>query len=187
VHLAGKLCRRFLADEPREAAVAAVAAAFTRSGGQIASTLRALFDLPDFLDGGTARPKLKRPFHYLASALRATDAMTDAAAPLLAYLSAMGHYPFAYPTPDGYPQEARPWRDTLLWRFKLAADLAAGRVAGTSVDAARLLARAGSARGLAAHLFGRGPTAAEEEALLALRDPGDSLALGLAAPAFQVY
>ena len=41
-HLAWKLCRRFIADEPPETAMAAVAAAFTAAGGSIPAALRAL-------------------------------------------------------------------------------------------------------------------------------------------------
>ena len=69
-HIATKLCRRFIADEPPETAVAAVAGTFRTSGGDIRQTLRALLTRPEFVSArGT---KLKRPFHYLVSALRST-------------------------------------------------------------------------------------------------------------------
>jgi uncharacterized protein (DUF1800 family) len=190
-HLAGKLCRRFIADEPPPAAVSAVAEAFRGSGGDIRSTLRALFKTAEFLGSepaaGLAPAKLKRPFHYVASALRATDATTDGGAPLLAYLAAMGHTPFAYPTPDGFPQEPRVWRDTMLWRFKLADALAQGGVPGTSLDGDGLVTRAGSERALLAHLFGRSPSDAEMAAASSVADRRHRLALGLAAPAFQRF
>jgi uncharacterized protein (DUF1800 family) len=190
-HVARKLCRRFIADEPRPAAVAAVAETFLRTGGDIRSTLRALFATPEFLGdepGARTGPgKLKRPFHYVASALRATDAATDGGAPLLSYLAAMGHTPFAYPTPDGFPQEPRVWRDTMLWRFKLAAALAEGALEGTRLSAEALVARAGSERSLLVHLFGRSPSAAEMAVIAASPDRHHRLALGLAAPAFQRF
>jgi uncharacterized protein (DUF1800 family) len=190
-HLATKLCRRFIADEPPSAAVAAVAEAFRRSAGDIRSTLRALFSRPEFLreEPGSrkAPPKLKRPFHYVASALRATDSSTNGGAPLLSYLAAMGHTPFAYPTPDGFPQEPRVWRDTMLWRFKLAAALAEGAVPGTRLDGEALVARAGGERGVLVHLFGRSPSAAEARAIGSAPDLTHRLALGLAAPAFQRF
>ena len=190
-HLATKLCRRFIADDPPPAAVAAVAEAFGRSAGDIRSTLRAVFSRPEFLRVGPGPrqgpSKLKRPFHYVASALRATDAITDGGAPLQTYLAAMGHTPFAYPTPDGFPQEPRVWRDTMLWRFKLAAALAAGALKGTSLDADALVARAGSERGVLVHLFGRSPSSAEVATIGSVPDLHHRLALGLAAPAFQRF
>ena len=190
-HVATKLCRRFIADEPGPAAVAAVADAFLRTAGDIRATLRALFAAPEFLGdepGARMGPgKLKRPFHHLASALRATDATSDGGAPLLSYLAAMGHAPFTYPTPDGFPQGPRVWRDTMLWRFKLAAALAGGALEGTRIQADALVARAGSERNLLVHLFGRSPTGAEMAAIAALPDRHHRLALGLAAPAFQRF
>ncbi|HKC83590.1 MAG TPA: DUF1800 domain-containing protein, partial [bacterium] len=79
-HIATKLCRRFIADEPPETAVAAVAETFRTSGGDIRQTLRTLLTLSEFVSArGT---KLKRPFHYLVSALRSTDALTDGASAL---------------------------------------------------------------------------------------------------------
>ena len=32
---------------------------------------------------------------------------------MLDYLIRMGHAPFQYPTPDGYPEEAAPWMGTM--------------------------------------------------------------------------
>jgi len=190
-HLATKLCRRFISDDPPASAVAAVAEAFTRSSGDISATSRALFATPEFLGQAAGEPpvpsKLKRPFHYVASALRATDAVTDGGAPLIAYLAAMGQAPFAFPTPDGYAQEAGAWRDTLLWRFKLAAALAEGTVGGTRIDRDALVARARGERGLMTHLFGRSPTATELDSIEAVADRSHRLAVALAAPAFQRF
>src|SRR5262249_26121986 len=71
-HIAAKLCRRFIADDPPASAVDAVADAFTKSRGDIRDTLRALFATTEFwtLRGN----KFKRPFNFVASALRATGA-----------------------------------------------------------------------------------------------------------------
>ena len=49
--IATKLCRHFVADAPSDAIVAAVAKAFTDSGTDITTTLRALVAHPDFLAG----------------------------------------------------------------------------------------------------------------------------------------
>ena len=67
-HLAGKLARRFLADQPPAALVAAMAAAFQRSGGRISATLQPLLDSREFARSLQAPGKFKEPLDYLLSA-----------------------------------------------------------------------------------------------------------------------
>ena len=181
-YLAEKLCRRFIADEPPGAAVETVAKAFTASSGNIRSTLRAVFDTPDFMEarGG----KVKRPFHFVISTLRATAARSDAGPVLQDYLLRMGHAPFQFPTPDGYPEEAQPWMATLLWRWKFALEFAGQRLKGTSFNPAELQKAAGGEGGLAAHFLGRQPSPAETTAL---KNCGHAVALLVASPAFQTF
>ncbi len=178
--VAHKLCARFIADEPPAAAVDAVAKTFADSGGDIKTMLRTLIATPEF--AASTGAKFKRPFHFVVSALRATNASTSADRPVLSYLERMGHMPFRYPTPDGYPGAAIHWRATLLWRWKFALALANNRIAGTSIERARLQDRVGSDTGLMATLLGRTPRTEEKNAWLR---SGDGLALLLASPAFQ--
>ena len=182
-HVAVKLCRRFIADTPPPDAVGSVAAAFRRSDGDLRVTLRSLFRTEAFRSPADRRTKLKRPFQAMASALRATGARTDCGPPLLELLRRMGQAPFQYPTPEGAPDVAPAWTGTLLWRWRLAMALAGGELAGTSLDAERLIARAGGVDRLAAHLLGRAPDPAEQAALAGSPRP---LALLLASPGFQV-
>src|SRR5579872_5987069 len=49
-HIAGKLCRRFIADDPPDAAMSSVAAAFVAAQGELRPVLRTLFATPEFLD-----------------------------------------------------------------------------------------------------------------------------------------
>lgn len=182
-HIATKLCRRFIADEPPETAVAAVAEGFRTSGGDIRQTLRILLTRPEFVSARAT--KLKRPFHYIVSALRSTDALTDGASTLSDFLTSMGHAPFQYPTPEGYAAVAAAWERTLMWRWKFAAALAANRVEGTRIDVDELVRRAGGERSLMAHVLGRHPNATEQEAWNAMGGRASGLALLLASPAFQ--
>jgi len=179
-HLAVKLCRRFIAEEPPPAAVQEVADAFRRTDGDIPSTLRALFATPAFWEN--RGNKFKRPFSYVVSALRATGAQTDAGRPVIDYLKRMGHAPFSYPTPDGYPEKAAPWMGTLLWRWNFAVALSLNQLPGTRMVTPSLRERAGGDPGLMAHLLGRAPTPAEAAAY---RESEAGLALLLASPAFQ--
>ncbi len=178
-HLATKLCQRFIADEPPAAAVDHVAQTFTRSTGDIRATLRSVFATEAFQSsqGG----KLKRPLHFVVSALRATNAETDGAQPVIESLLRMGHAPFRYPTPDGYPEAATHWTSTLLWRWNFAVGLSAGKLQGTRIVLKELRDRLGD-DGLMATCYGRQPNASEQRAFHA---SGDGLALLLASPAFQ--
>ena len=178
--LATKLCVRFIADDPPAEAVATVARAFAESRGDIKTTLRALFATPEFR--ASAGAKFKRPFHFLVSALRATNAQTDAERPLLSFLENMGHVPFRYPTPEGYPARAAHWHATLLWRWKFALALAHNRVKGTRIDRDKLPRALGGDAALMASVLNRQPLAEESDAFL---KSGDGLALLLASPAFQ--
>lgn len=180
-HLATKLCRRFIADEPPAAAVETVAQTFLTTKGGIRETLRALFATEDFRN--TRGNKFKRPFNFIVSALRGTDARTDGDEPIYDYMLRMGHAPFNYPTPDGYPEEAAPWMGTLLWRWNFALALSENRIDnGTRINAGRLIKRSGGGESLMAHLLGRKPNEAEIEAW---RETDNGLALALASPAFQ--
>lgn len=179
-HIATKLCQRFIADEPAAAAVKTVADAFTDTQGDIRKTLRTLFFTDEFRT--TRGNKFKQPLHFLASALRATDAETDVGRPLVNYLLRMGHMPFEYPAPDGYPAHAEPWMSTLLWRWNFAAKLGQGQINGTRIQHKRLVARAGDLAKLAAHLLGRQPGDDELAVAKASKNP---IGLLLASPSFQ--
>ena len=181
-HLATKLCRRFITDDPPATAVDRVATAFVSSRGNIASALRTLFATPEFTR--VRRTKLKRPFHFVVSAMRATEARTDGGPALHEMLRRMGHAMYQYPTPEGYADHEASWLGTLLWRWNFAAALAGNRVDGTRVEPAALRRTLGGEDGLRAHVLGRRPTAAERDIFAAA---ADSLPLLLASPAFQRY
>jgi uncharacterized protein (DUF1800 family) len=179
-HIATKLCARFIDDNPPARPVDAVAEAFTSSKGDIKTMLRALFATSEFREARGA--KLKRPLHFVVSALRATNAATDAGHPLISYLERMGQAPFRWSTPDGYPMEGHHWHATLLWRWKFALALANDRIPGTSIQRQRLQRALGSDRALMASLLNRQASESEQDAFF---NSGDGLALLLASPSFQ--
>ncbi len=179
--IAWKLCQRFIDDRPPASAVSSVARTFRETHGDIAASLRTVFTTPAFRAARQSR--LKRPLHFVASALRITDAETDGGPALIEWLQRMGQVPHQYPTPDGYPQDAGPWLGTLHWRWQFAAALVEGQIAGTRVSRAALLRRAGSTERLLTHVLGRALTADERRAADA---SGNPLALALASPTFQL-
>ncbi len=187
--LAKKLCRRFINDEPRQESIDAVAAAYIHAKGGIPETLRAIFRTEEFLTARNTR--LKRPLHWLISALRATGANTQAASPVQQYLRRAGQLPFEYPTPDGYSDNSQDWTSTLLARWDMALRLAKGSLADCQVPLKSLLAATQGRPGLARHLLGREPFAHEMEAFATVPDnpteDAEFLALALSSPGFQSY
>jgi uncharacterized protein (DUF1800 family) len=179
-HISTKLCQRFIADEPPANAVEVVAKAFASSDGDIRAALRALFDTDEFRR--QRGNKFKRPFNFIVSALRATGARTDSGMDIVDYLRRMGHAPFNYPTPDGYPEPAAPWLGTLLWRWNFALGLSENKIKGTKIDFETLQKNSGGHANVMAHLLGRKPSAEETQAY---HESGAGLALMLASPAFQ--
>src|SRR5258708_27533680 len=99
------------------------------------------------------KKKFKRPFNFIVSALRATEARTDAGLEIISYLGRMGHAPFNFPTPDGYPEQASPWMCTLLWRWNFAVALSENKIKGTQVNFKALRWTAGGHDGWMAHLL----------------------------------
>jgi uncharacterized protein (DUF1800 family) len=181
-HLATKLCRRFIPESPDAETVATVAATFTRTRGDIRETLRTLFKQDAF--HAARGTKLKRPFRFVTSALRATDARWDHGEQLRDYLLRMGHAPFQYPTPDGYPDASAPWLGTLLWRWHFAKALGENRLDGVNVNWDRLAPESDPPALLARHLIGRAPQ--EDEARILLANNNGPAAI-IASPAFQRY
>jgi uncharacterized protein (DUF1800 family) len=183
-YLATKLCRWFIADDPPERAVADVATTFAVTRGDLRATVRAVLTHDSFTQH--AQTKLKRPFRFVVSALRAVGAETHTAS-LLEWLSRMGHAPFEHPTPDGYPTEPHPWLGTVLWRWNFANALAQGQLADTRVRWGELATACGSEVGLVRHLLGRDPTPTEVAAFRRVEPTPQRAALVLCSPAFQAH
>jgi uncharacterized protein (DUF1800 family) len=84
--------------------------------------------------------KIKSPFEFVVSALRATDAEVLSANAMVGTLSALGEPLFQCQPPTGYGDRATAWIATgaLINRLNFTQALAGGRVGGTRVDLARL-------------------------------------------------
>ena len=127
--LARKLCRYFFGDGG-SAYESAVAESYSESGGDIKAMVRTLFK--SFLRDESA--VVKRPFDYVASALRATDATTDGAQPVLEHMAKMGQPLYLWPMPDGYPVDTASWTGSMLARWNFAVALTGNQIKGTRVD-----------------------------------------------------
>lgn len=187
-HVARKLCRRLVQDDPPGELVSEVARVFTTTQGDLRACARAVLGSAAFRAARGAR--IKRPLRFVVSALRALGADTHARRPLLEVLERLGQPLFQHPTPDGYPDEAAPWMGTLLWRWTFSLALARGEVAGVRVDRGALAAMFGGSPSLeraGAYLLGRALAPAERRALEPAwaEDHPTAVGLLLASPAFQ--
>jgi uncharacterized protein (DUF1800 family) len=121
-----KLCRRFVADSPPTELVDEVAATFTATSGDIRAVLRTLFTSEQFLAARGA--KFRRPFESLVAMLRALDPAVHVNDQwLVTYtLERMGHLPFHWFPPNGYPDASAAWLNVngLLHRWNTAMVLA---------------------------------------------------------------
>ena len=119
-HIAGKLCRKFISYEPPQAAIDAVADTFHQqryAPDQLEQTYRTLFQHAAFKDTATYGKLFKRPLDAMVSAMRVCEseyapAIGDANnwSIVYYYMSRAGHRPFAWPAPDGYPNEEQHWQ-----------------------------------------------------------------------------
>ena len=140
--VARKLAVKFVSDNPSQALVNRVADAFTKSKGDIKTTLRALFSDEEFFAADNYRAKIKTPFELLVSSLRTLGADTNGGQ-VQALLNKMGEQLYGYQAPTGYPDTAEDWVNTgaLLERMNFAVALASNRIPGTKVDLKRFEAK----------------------------------------------
>ena len=127
-----KLCRRFVSDTPPAGLVSSAAAVYLDNDTAIVPVLRHIFNSPEFAASGGQ--KVRRPFELLAAAMRSLgtsipmDPQSDASEDIIRALERMGHEPWTWAMPDGFPDEALPWVNSnqllLGWEFtsRLARD-----------------------------------------------------------------
>ncbi|MFZ1701415.1 MAG: DUF1800 domain-containing protein [Pyrinomonadaceae bacterium] len=137
--IARKLAVKFVSDAPSEALVGRVADAFSKSKGDVKTTLRALFNDKEFFAPENYRAKIKSPFELAVSSIRAIAGDTNGGPQMMAMLNKLGEIPYGYQAPTGYPDTAEDWVNTgaLLERLNYAIALASNQIAGTRADLKR--------------------------------------------------
>jgi uncharacterized protein (DUF1800 family) len=140
--IARKLAIRFVADDPAPVLVDRLAQKFLSTDGDIREVLRTLFKSPEFWSPKTYRAKVKTPFEFLASSLRATGTDLNNPGPAVGILNKMGMPLYQMVPPTGYSMSASTWMNSeaLIDRVNYALSLSNGQLGGASFDAGRLLA-----------------------------------------------
>lgn len=129
--IAQKLLRYFWGYRPSERAVERVAGIYRATGGDIKAMLRGILSWGQ-LAGAT--PKLKRPYHLVVSAMRATFAEVGDPFFLLAAMDRSGHLPYTWQPPNGFPDSAGYWSGQVLPRWNFATLATSAEDSGIGLD-----------------------------------------------------
>jgi len=138
--IATKLVRRFVSDAPPQALVDRTAKRFLESDGDIREVMRTILTSTEFLAPDAYRAKVKTPFEFIVSAVRATGADVDDATPLVRAVNQLGMPLYQCQPPTGYKDTADAWVNTgaLVNRMNVALRLASGQMPRVAVDRDRL-------------------------------------------------
>ena len=138
-HLAHKLARHFVADEPPSELVQRLADTFERTGGDLPSMYRELLASKQAWQPDSA--KFKSPWEWSISSLRALGRQEIPAAQAANLMNQLGQPVWRPRSPAGYDDVTATWAapDALLRRVEVAQRIA--MQAGNAVDARSLAPR----------------------------------------------
>ena len=172
-HIASKLARHFIADEPPASACDRLAHAFSNSDGDLQTLYRTLIDSPELWSQATA--KFKTPSDYIYSSYRALGTHVEVGRPALQIFELLGQRTFSPGSPAGWPDRSADWDgpSSILKRVEWADQL--GQRFGNQVNAALL----------APKLLGSALSAATRTAIARAESAAQALTLLLAAPEFM--
>jgi uncharacterized protein (DUF1800 family) len=124
-----QLAQYFVADDPPQPLVDAMAQTFRNTDGDIAAVLRTMF-LSKYITAGDAK-KFKDPTQFLVSAMRLSydGKPISNADPLVNWLNQMAEPVYGHITPDGWPTDNASWSSSgqMAKRFDVARAIGSGR------------------------------------------------------------
>ncbi len=193
-----KLIKKFWGENPTQEMIDQVAAVFTASDGDIKQVMTAVLWMN--LTYWTPR-KYKRPFHLMASTMRALDGKLPAWVYAANLVYGCGHYPFLWAAPNGYPDATAYWASLQLPRWNIGASMMDSRYPATFVDARKVMQGAMGTEAVLDRIedvfLGEAMNRDERSALRGFLGPGgatppwsklqDALTLAIAMPSFQWY
>ena len=176
-HIAFKLVRHFITDNPTPGLVDPIADAFHRSRGDLRETALALISRPAAWREDDE--KIRTPYELGVAQLRALETEYSAATSWAFFepMRAMRHLPWERAAPDGYSDENYTWLDPDGLTVRLDTAMLSAQVFGPAAGR--------SASDLANALYGRSLTVRTVNALREQRDATTGLTLLFMAPEFQ--
>ncbi len=133
-HLATKLARHFVADQPPERAIQHLTKVYLETRGHLPSLHMALIELDEAWQSSTR--KLKTPQELIISALRGIEAPVPDRA-VFGALATMNHLPFSAPSPAGWPDLTSHWGSPTALKQRVEWGVAVGQWLSRSLDAGR--------------------------------------------------
>src|SRR6266851_7653890 len=122
-HIATKLARHFVADEPPPTLVDRLTSRFLDTDGDLKEVARALVSAPEAW--APAQAKIKRPAEWIVAALRATGQSGDIRR-IVGGLNLLGEPLWRPPAPKGFSDGNAAWLDGLSQRLDIANTFAQG-------------------------------------------------------------
>ena len=200
-HIAYKLARRLVSDEPPPSLVTRAAATFMRTDGDITEVVRTIVTSREFFSRAAFRAKVKTPFELVVSVRRALDAPADTTAFTARLLTQLGQATFGWAVAGRLAREGDAWINsgTMYKRIKFAGDVVYGTAGIGQLerwhDWSMLVATSLDRQidGVVASLLGGVAQPATREAMLATNTEGVDgaprlralLSIALASPDFQ--
>ncbi len=134
--IATKMAIRFVSDEPSQALIKALTNTYQQTDGNIKAMIIAMVNHPDFWSKKALREKIKSPFEFAISALRATKAQVMQPFQVFNWCSKMGQRVYYYQAPTGFPDRANFWINSgaLLNRMNFGLALATQKIPGVRVN-----------------------------------------------------
>lgn len=135
-----KLATRFVCDTPSAELVNRMTDAYLQSGGDIKTILITMVNSRDFWDSKSLRDKVKSPFEFAISAIRATNADVEQPFQIYNWCNKMGQRFYFYQAPTGFPDRAGYWINTgsLLNRMNFGLAFATQKIPGVKINLAAL-------------------------------------------------
>jgi len=123
-HLATKLARHFVADEPSQASIEKLSAVYLQSKGYLPAMYETLIDLDEIWQQPFA--KYKSPNDFVYSLFRTINFVPENPLQIIGPLTVLGQAPFRPGSPAGWPDTARAWSggEALFKRVELAVSVA---------------------------------------------------------------
>lgn len=135
-----KLAARFVSDTPAAQLVSRMADTYLRTGGNIKSVLITMVNSTEFWDNKALREKVKSPFEFAISTVRATNADVQQPFQIYNWVTRMGQRFYFYQAPTGFPDRASYWINTgsLLNRMNFGLAFATEKIPGVKLNLAAL-------------------------------------------------
>lgn len=173
-HIAAKLARHFISDDPPQAAVARLATVFAKRDGDLRALASALIDMPEAWS--TPLAKMRSPFDYVVAVRRAAGpGPASGPGQSLGWLAALGEPLWQPPGPNGFPDRADSWASAAGMKTRL--DIA--------WQAARQIKEIGNPNDMVDAIIGPSASPDTRHAVAHAESKQQGLALLLMAPEFQ--